>query len=62
YKMTVHFGRAYGELYDLVTDPDEYANLWDREEAAELKSRLLLEFLYGEMGKVSLPMPRIAVA
>ena len=62
YKMTVHFGRTYGELYDLVTDPDEYVNLWDREEAAELKSRLLLEFLYGEMGKVSLPMPRIAVA
>jgi arylsulfatase A-like enzyme len=62
YKMTVHYNREYGELYDLVADPDEYENLWNREEAAELKSRLLLQFLYGEMGKAVLPMPRIAGA
>ena len=62
YKMTIHYNREYGELYDLVADPDEYENLWNREEAAELKSRLLLQFLYGEMGKAVLPMPRIAGA
>ena len=62
YKMTVHYGREYGELYDLVDDPGEYVNLWDREEAADLKSHLLLEFLYAEMAKAPLPMPRIAPA
>ena len=62
YKMTVHYGREYGELYDLAEDPGEYVNLWDREEAAQLKSRLLLEFLYAEMEKAPLPMPRIAPA
>ncbi|MFW5745124.1 MAG: sulfatase, partial [Spirochaetota bacterium] len=62
YKMTIHYNREYGELYDLVADPDEYVNLWNRDEAAELKSRLLLQFLYGEMAKAVLPMPRIAGA
>ena len=62
HKLTVHYGREYGELYDLVADPGEYVNLWDRPEADELKSRLLLEFLYAEMEKAVLPMPRISVA
>ena len=62
YKMTIHYGREYGELYDLASDPDEYTNLWDREEAGDLKSRLLLQFLYAEMEKAPLPMPRIAGA
>ncbi len=62
HKLTVHYGREHGELYDLVADPGEYVNLWDRPEAEELKSRLLLEFLYAEMEKAPLPMPRISVA
>ena len=62
HKLTVHYDREYGELYDLVADPGEYVNLWDRPEAGELKSRLLLEFLYAEMEKAPLPMPRISVA
>jgi arylsulfatase A-like enzyme len=62
YKMTVHYNREYGELYDLQNDPGELVNLWARQEAAELKSQLLLKFLYAEMGKTALPMPRIAGA
>ena len=62
HKMTIHYGRDYGELYDLTADPGEMVNLWDHEDAAALKSRLLLEFLYAEMEKAPLPMPRIAVA
>ena len=62
YKMTVHYQREYGELYDLEADPGEIVNLWDSREHAALKSELLLEFLYGEMAKAPLPMPRISGA
>lgn len=62
HKLTVHFNRDYGELYDLETDPQELTNLWDDSESQQLKSDLLLQFLYGEMAKAPLPMPRVAVA
>jgi len=62
YKITVHFNRSYGELYDLEEDPGEVRNLWDLEEYRSLKSDLLLRFLHGEMAKAPLPMPRIAGA
>ncbi len=62
YKLTVHFNKPYGELYDLETDPGEIENLWDRPEAAATKSELLLKFVHGEMAKAPLPMPRIAPA
>lgn len=62
YKMTVHFNQTYGELYDLQKDPGEYVNLWDHPECTELKRDMLLRFLYAEMAKVPLPMPRIAGA
>lgn len=59
YKLTVHFNRDYGELYDLEKDPGEYVNLWDDPESQTLKSRLLLRFVHAEMAKAPLPMPRI---
>jgi arylsulfatase A-like enzyme len=59
HKMTVHYGRDYGELYDLEADPGEYKNLWDDPASAGLKARLLLAFLHAEMGRASLPMPRV---
>jgi uncharacterized sulfatase len=62
YKLTIHFNREYGELYDLQKDPGEVVNLWDKPECRDVKSGLLLEFLYGEMAKAPLPMPRIAGA
>lgn len=62
YKLTVHFKQDYGELYDLRNDPGEYANLWAKSEYQGLKQALLLQFLYGEMAKAPLPMPRIAGA
>jgi uncharacterized sulfatase len=62
YKITVHFNREYGELYDLVDDPGEYVNLWDKPEHVELKQNLLLKFIHAEMAKATLPMPRIAGA
>ena len=62
YKLTVHFTRDYGELYDLHEDPHEIRNLWDSKDHTEIKSELLLKFLYGEMAKAPLPMPRISGA
>jgi arylsulfatase A-like enzyme len=62
HKLTIHFNREYGELYDLQSDPGEYVNLWDKPEARDLKRELLLKFLYGEMAKAPRPMPRIASA
>lgn len=59
YKLTVHYNRPYGELYDLQEDPDEYTNLWDDPVSQAIKQDLLLKFLYGEMAKAPLPMPRI---
>ncbi len=62
YKITVHFGQAYGELYDLAEDPGEYVNLWDSSEHVSLKAELLRKFVQGEMAKAVLPMPRICGA
>lgn len=62
YKMTIHFNQSYGELYDLEADPGEFVNLWDQAEFQDLKRDLLLKFLYGEMARSPLPMPRIAAA
>lgn len=59
YKMTIHFNQAYGEIYDLQEDPEEYANLWDHPDCQELKKCLLLKFLYADMAIEPMPMPRI---
>ena len=62
YKLTVHYNQDYGELYDLESDPGEMVNLWSSKEHQSLKGDLLLRFIHGEMGKASLPMPRISGA
>ncbi len=62
HKLTVHFQRPYGELYDLENDPGELVNLWDHPDCQKLKSELLLAFVNAEMAKAPLPMPRIAGA
>jgi arylsulfatase A-like enzyme len=62
YKMTVHFNRPYGEIYDLQEDPGEHKNLWDLPEHQELRKDLLLKFMYANMAIEPMPMPRIAGA
>ncbi len=59
YKFTVYFNRDYGELFDLEEDPGEHNNLWSDDSAKDLKAELMQKFLYAEMGKEPLPMPRI---
>jgi arylsulfatase A-like enzyme len=62
HKMTVHFNRPYGELYDLEADPGEFVNLWDKPECQDLKRDMLLRFIYADMARAPRPMPRIAAA
>jgi uncharacterized sulfatase len=62
WKITVHYRRPYGELFDLETDPGETRNLWDDPAAQPLKAHLLERFLHAELGKESMGMPRIAHA
>jgi uncharacterized sulfatase len=62
YKITVYYNQSYGELFDLETDPGEVRNLWENDDYAELKARLLMKMLHAELGKEPLPMPRIAPA
>ena len=62
YKLTVYYEREYGELFDLVEDPKEVNNLWNDPDAQVLKSELINKLLFAEMGKESLPMPRISGA
>ncbi|GGD78532.1 sulfatase family protein [Paenibacillus nasutitermitis] len=59
YKLTVYYNQTYGELFDLLQDPQEVNNLWDDPGSAELKSTLLLKYAWAELGKEPMPMPRI---
>lgn len=62
YKLTVYYNRTYGELFDLESDPGEIHNLWDDPDAADLKSELLLKYIWAELGKEPMPMPRVSGA
>ncbi len=62
YKITVYRKSDDGELFDLVEDPGEVNNLWHEPAAAELKGRLLHQFMQATMACEPTPMPRIAGA
>ena len=59
YKITVYYNQTYGELFDLEEDPGELRNRWHDPAYSALKSELLLKYIWAEMGKEPLPMPRI---
>ncbi|WP_248927179.1 sulfatase [Paenibacillus hamazuiensis] len=59
YKITVYYNQTYGEIFDLQEDPGELRNLWNDPGYAALKSELLLKYVWAELGKEPLPMPRI---
>lgn len=62
YKITVYYNHSYGELYDLEKDPAEIHNLWSDENYKDLKMELLLKYIWAELGKEPMWMPRIADA
>lgn len=59
FKITVYYQHTYGELFDLEKDPGENVNLWNSPSYAEVKSELLLRYIWAELGKEPLPMPRM---
>lgn len=59
YKITVYRKGEDGELFDLVEDPGEVNNLWHDPAAAELKSRMLYEFMQATLECEPTRMPRI---
>ena len=40
-RMTVYAGESFGELFDLVNDPDELHNLWGQPGSEELYSEMM---------------------
>ncbi|WP_018755901.1 sulfatase family protein [Paenibacillus terrigena] len=59
YKITVYYNQTYGEIFDLEQDPQERHNLWKDPAYQSLKSELLLKYIWAELGKEPMPMPRI---
>lgn len=57
YHMTVYAGQPYGELFDLVEDPRQLHNLWNRAGYQNLK-RELQEQLLEEIILTDSPLPR----
>jgi len=62
YKLVIYYNDKHGELYDLEKDPNELNNLWDIKEYSELQKELMLKYMWAELEKESLYMPRIAHA
>ncbi|MGO4694839.1 sulfatase [Paenibacillus sp. 2TAB26] len=62
YKITVYYNQIYGEIFDLQEDPNELHNLWDNPNYSSLKTELLLKYVWAELGKEPMPMPRICHA
>ena len=58
HKLTYHYGRTYGELYDLIRDPGELKNLWDDPSAARAKAELL-SMLVGHAERVERRLERV---
>ncbi|MCY9697377.1 sulfatase family protein [Paenibacillus alginolyticus] len=59
YKITVYYNQTYGEIFDLQQDPGEIRNLWNNPEYQSLKSELMLKYIWAELGKESMAMPRV---
>ena len=59
YKLTVYYNHTYGELFDLENDLGETNNLWDEPQYKDLKCELLLKYVWAELGKEPMWMPRI---
>lgn len=62
YKITVYYKHMYGELFDLKEDPFEHNNLWDSPTHQELKQELLMKYIWAELEKEPMWMPRVSHA
>ena len=62
YKLVLYKDRDYGELYDLIHDPNQNNNLFDLEEFSELRRTLVAKFDYTEFEQNELIRERTAYA
>ena len=49
WKLIFYSGQAYGELYDLERDANEFANLWDSAKHQQIKAGLIHQMLHEEL-------------
>lgn len=62
YKLVIHYNNSYGELYDLQNDPKEIHNRWSDKDYNDIKNELFVKYIFAELEKESLYMPRISPA
>jgi len=62
FKLTVYLNQSYGELFDLLEDPQELRNLWNCKANQGEKEALINRLLFAEMEKEPIWMPRISGA
>ena len=53
YKMVTYRGHDVGELFDLETDPGEFADLWDDAACQSLKLEVMQRHVDAIMGSIS---------
>jgi hypothetical protein len=52
HRITLYKGETWGELYDLVKDPDETFNLWDEPSQAATRADLTERLVQAMMAAV----------
>ena len=58
YRLTPYMGNDWGELYDLIDDPDEIINLWDDPAHKQTRSDMLEGLARRQLALVDLhPLP-----
>ncbi|MFI3212765.1 MAG: sulfatase-like hydrolase/transferase [Eubacteriales bacterium] len=59
YKLVIWYNQLEGELYDLKNDPNEIKNQWNNPEYADIRQELMMKYMFAELQKESLYMPRV---
>lgn len=62
YKLTVYRDQPWGELFDLVEDPDEHCNQFDNPAYEQIRSDVMQRFLNAELRREASTYSRIAIA
>jgi len=62
YKLILYRDSDQGELYDLRSDPDQYDNLWEREEYRQVRAALLQQAVQKQLQREGRVAPRQSFA